>query len=795
MNQISNLKIIMLLTVLLVPAMFIKAETPKKKPVELVYPLLDAANSRWFYFASATRPFGMVNLSPDMGVGGAWDSGYRYNVDTINFFSHIHAWQLSGVPVLPVTGEFKGHLGPQKYGSVYSHDKEVVRAGYHSVELDSYGIKAELTATTRVGFHRYSYPAGKEKYLLLDLGTVLGPSGTKKGLAKQISNKEIAGYALMEATRRRPKPTYVYYVIKFDTPFEKMQSWQDGKLQGSTKEFEGSNGGIYVNFEGDKAQNVQMKVAISYVSTEQAQLNMKSELPHWDFDKAASEAFEDWNNWLSRIEIEGGTEKQQSRFYTDLWHALQGRRIISDFNGKYCDMTGNEPRIGQIPLNETGTPKFNHFNSDAFWGAQWTINTLWHLVYPEVTEGFVNSMLLMYDDGSLIPRGPSGGNYTYVMTGASSTPFIVSAYMKGIRGFDVEKAYEGMRKNAMPGGIMSKGGYEHRSNLGGGLENYIEKGYVPYPNPNGNHGFHNEGAGQTLEYAYQDWCLAQLALVLGKDDDYKMLMKRAGNYKNVWDKQSGWMRPRHLDGDWIEPFNPILSHHGFVESTAAQSTWFVPHDMSGLFNLMGGAEKAAVKLNQQFLIADPHDFVSRAYKADKFVNSQRKNTFLNYGNQPSMQVGFVFNYAGKPWMTQNWTREVINRIYSDLDPQHGFNGDEDQGLMGALSVLMKMGIFQMKGGADIKSTYEIGSPLFNKVTIKLNSDYYKGKEFVIEAKNNSDKNRYVQAVNLNGKDLNKVWFYHNDVVEGGTLRLEMGSKPNMQLGSDVKNIPRSMSAE
>ncbi|MCK5105099.1 MAG: glycoside hydrolase family 92 protein, partial [Cyclobacteriaceae bacterium] len=367
------------------------------------------------------------------------------------------------------------------YGSAYSHDKEEVRAGYHSVELETYDIKAELTATTRVGFHRYTYPEGKEKYLLLDLGTLLGPSGTEKGYARQLNKNEIEGYALMAPTRRRPKSTSVYYVIQFDTPFNSMQAWKDGKLLGKTKKFEDSNGGVYVDFKGTDAQTILMKVGISYVSIAQARLNMATELPHWDFDKTAQMAFDDWNDWLGRIEVEGGTEKEKSRFYTDLWHALQGRRIISDVNGKYCDMTGSEPRTGQIPLDDAGKPKFNYYNSDAFWGAQWTLNTLWHLVYPEVTEGFVNSMLMMYDDGGLIPRGPSGGNYTYVMTGASSTHFIVSAYMKGIRGFDIEKAYEGMRKNAMPGGVMSKAGYEHDTNLGGGLKYYIENGYVPYP--------------------------------------------------------------------------------------------------------------------------------------------------------------------------------------------------------------------------------------------------------------------------------------------------------------------------
>ena len=792
-----NLKFIKVITLVFTAMLSVyqSSEAQEKKPADLVYPLLDAANSRWFYFSSATRPFGMVNLSPDMGVGGAWDSGYRYNEDTINFFSHIHAWQLSGVPVLPVTGEFKGHLGANVYGSAYSHDQEVVKAGYHSVELQTYDVKAELTATTRVGLHRYSYPSGKEKYLLLDLGTMLGPSGTEMGFAKQNKKNEIEGYALMEPTRRRPKSTYVYYVIQFDTPFRSMQAWKDGALLGKTKKFEDSDGGVYVDFEGEDAQVIQMKVGISYVSIEQARMNIGAELPHWDFDKIAQDAKDDWNNWLSRIEVEGGTEKEQARFYTDLWHALQGRRIISDANGKYCDMTGNEPRTGQIPLDDAGKPKFNHYNSDAFWGAQWTINTLWHLVYPEVSEGFVNSMLMMYDDGGLIPRGPSGGNYTYVMTGASSTPFIVSAYMKGIRGFDVDKAYQGIRKNALPGGIMEKAGYEHNTNVGGGLKYYIDNGYVPYPNPDKNRGYHNEGAGQTLEYSYQDWCLSRMAFALGKKDDAVLFGKRAQNYKNVWDETSGWMRPRQVDGNWIEPFNPILSHHGFVESTATQSTWFVPHDMNGLFGLMGGPDKAALKLNQQFLISDVHDFISKSYKADRFVDRARHNTFLNYGNQPSMQVGFVFNYAGKPWLTQYWTREVTERIYSHLDPQNGYNGDEDQGLMGSLSVLLKMGIFEMRGGAAIDPIYEIGSPIFNKITITLNKDYYLADEFIIETKNNSSANRYIQSATLDGKPWNKSWFYHKDLVDGGKLILNMGSEANKHWGSDPSLLPPSMSDE
>lgn len=769
MNIPMNFKGIVLAIILLVAGLH-NTEAQKKQPAELVYPLLDAANSRWFFFSSACRPFGMVNLSPDTKTSGAWGSGYLYNTDTIRGFSHIHAWQLSGLSVMPVvfTEENKRDIF-NEYCSKFSHEKEKVAPGYHYVELEKYEIVAELTSTKRVGFHRYTFPEKAQAAIVFNVNGELGPSNIVDGTLKQTGEKQLQGQLVNAPTIRRPKPASVFFSVEFNTKIKSVQKDE-------------TSGNYLVELEN--VTPVLMKAAISYTSIENAAKNMATELSGWDFDKMVSESQEEWNSLLSRIVVEGGTKKDQRRFYTDLWHALQGRRIISDVNGAYPDNTGETFRIGQIPLDKNGKPQFNHYNSDSFWGAQWTLNTLWQLVYPEIAEDFIHSFMQYYKDGGLIPRGPSGGNYTYVMTGASSTPFIVSAYMKGIRGFDVEKAYEGMRKNAMPGGIMSKAGYEHESNVGGGLKYYIENGYVPYPNPNRNDGYHNQGAGQTLEYAYQDWCLAQMALALGKDDDYKLFMKRAGNYKNVWDEETGWMRPRQLNESWIEPFNPIQSHHGFVESTAAQSTWFVPHDLNGLFNLMGGAEKAAKKLNQQFLIADVHDFVSRSYKADKFVNSQRKNTFLNYGNQPSMQVGFVFNYAGQPWLTQFWTREVISRIYSDLDPQNGFNGDEDQGLMGALSVLMKMGIFQMKGGADINSTYEIGSPLFDKVTINLNPDYYMGKQFIIETKNNSDKNRYVQAINLNGEVLNKIWFNHNDIVYGGKLFLEMGSKPNKEFGNE-----------
>lgn len=766
----------------------------KTRPVDMVNPWVDTANSRWFFFNSASRPFGMVNLSPDTGVNSDWGSGYRYHSDSIKCFSHVHDWQLSGVPVMPTNGDFKGHLGNAKYGSLFAHNKEVVKAGYHKVVLDAYNITAELTSTTRVGFHKYTFPKSEQSHILFDFSTFLGPSDTQKGYVKKVNNREIEGYAIMAPTIRRPKTLTVFFVAVFDKPFDTFKGWRKGQLEEIRDSIEGEKTGVYVSFKTNQGEVRKMKVAISYVSEEQARINLKTELPNWDFDKVVADSQNDWNSWLSRIEIQGGTQLEQSRFYTDLWHALLGRRTISDVNGKYSDMTGPERLIKQIPLDASGKPKFNHHNFDALWGAQWSLNTLWHLVYPEVTESFINSMLLMYADGGLIPRGPAGGNYTFVMTGAQSTPFIVSAYLKGIRGFDISKAYEGMRKNHFPGGLMSKAGYEHKTFKGGGIEYYINRGYVPHPLTNIKYGFHQDGSTQTLEYAYQDYTLAQMAKALGKNDDYSLFMKRAENYKNIWNQDIGWMWNRTLDGKWGEPVDILRYDNGWEEGNAAQYTWFVPHDVQGLINLMGGREAFTTKLNSSFEKAQKHDFVS-GKSHDKETLEEYRRVYINYGNQPCMQTPFLFNFSGSPWLTQYWTRQIIDKVYSGISPDFGYSGDEDQGLMGSLSVLLKTGIFSTSGGTTPKPYYEISSPLFNKVTFHLNPKYYKGKQFVIEANNNSTSNVYIQSAQLNGITLNKPWVLHESVVNGGKLILNMGETPNKSWGSDAKNTPASMSSK
>jgi predicted alpha-1,2-mannosidase len=523
-----------------------------------------------------------------------------------------------------------------------------------------------------------------------------------------------------------------------------------------------------------------VKVGLSYVSIEQARRNLDAELPHWDFDRVRRESRDEWNAWLGKIEVEGGSETQRRKFYTDLWHALLGRRLSSDVDGKYCDCTGPEPRIGQIPLDAHGRPLYGHYNSDAFWMTFWNLNQLWGIAYPRTYSEFVRFFLDMYRDGGLIPRGPTGHNYSYVMIGSHSTPFVVGAYMKGIRDFDAATAYEGMRKNHFSGGMMGHGHYEFQSAKLGGIEDYLQYGYVPADGrPKG---WIAESGSATLEYAYDDWCLAQMAKALGKDDDYRMFLRRAANYRNLFDPSSGFMRPRLRDGSWLSPFDP-LSPQYWCETNAWQATWFVPQDVEGLVRLMGGRDTFNRRLDETFQRAAPADFVSPG---------PGKPDYVDYGNQPSMAMAHLFNYSGAPWLAQKWVREVKERTFGGATPDLGYHGDEDEGQAGALGVMMAIGLFQVRGGAELDPIYEITSPIFDRVTLHLDPDYYPGRTFVIVARNSSAENRYIQSASLNCRPLTKPWFYHRDLIQGGALELVLGPEPNKQWGSRPEDAPPSM---
>lgn len=744
-------------------------------PVDYVDPFIDTHKSRWFYFASASRPFGMVSLSPDTWTRGSWNSGYLYDSLQVRCFSHIHAWQLAGIPVMPSTGEMKGHLGMEATKSSFSHDKEIALPGYHKIILDDYNIMAELTSTTRVGFHRYTFPHTDSACVNFFTGAYLAHGPVDSSYVKKVDSHEIEGFSLLGKTGRRPKATYVYFVAKTNQEIQEFRGWENHILLDPEEEIKGKNNGAYVRFKSNGSP-LLMKVAISYTSIENARKNMEAELPGWDFDQTVEDSHDEWNSMLSRIRVSGGTEKQKIKFYTDLWHALLGRKIMSDADGTYCDRTGDMPAIRQIELEAHGKPVFPHYNFDALWGSHWTVNVLWSMVYPEIMDGFCYTMVDMYKNGGLIPRGPSGGNYTYVMIGDPASSFFACAYHKGIRNYDVDLAYEGLLKNAYPGGIRDRAGYEHNDNpTGGGMPFYTERGYVPEGITG--RGGHKDGASMTLEYAYQDWCIAQMARSMGKDEDYVAFMARSENYSNLWNPESGFIHPRNLDGTWIEDFSPIAEKFntlGFCESNAAIYTNFVPHNLDGLIDLFGGKENYTAFLENSFEKALPDKFIA--------PHGVHAKSWVDYENQPSCHMAHLFNFSGSPWLAQKWVRSVKEITFGDTTPYGGYNGDEDQGQMGALGVLMAIGLFQMDGGACVNSAYEITSPVFEKIEISLHPDYYEGKKFVIAAKNSSSENAFIQSAQLNKQHWERCYFKHEEYAKGGKLKLILGDKPNKNWG-------------
>jgi predicted alpha-1,2-mannosidase len=741
-----------------------------KSPADYVDPRIDTHKSRWIYFSSACRPFGMVNLSPDNVVEGDWGASYIYGEKYIRAFSHIHDWQMAGIPVMPIVGKMTGPGGYEAYKAPFSHDNEIVRAGYHKVVLENSGIVAELTSTMRVGFHRYTFPASPEAYVLFDVGAPIGPTKMNDAQIRRTGDKSLAGFSVMAPTPRRDKPLTVYFAVEFDRPFSAFGGWRKGAVRDGVSSIGGPGSGGYARFQFARATPLLMKVAISYVSEDNARHNLNAELPGWDFDGVVRASTDEWNQWLGKIEIEGGSEKQRIKFYTDLWHALLGRRTFSDVDGSYVDNTGPSPRVRRVPLDANGKPTRATYTSDAFWGTQWNLNILWSMAYPKLMSEMVSSLVDYYHNGGLIARGPSGGDYTFVMVGDQATPLIAAAYNKGIRDFDVENAWAGCRKNAFVGGIRDRAGYEFGPNpQGGGMKYYVAQGWIPMGV--GGKGMHREGAGQTMEYSYSDWTLGQFAKGLGKEGEYQFFEKRSGNWRNLYDPSTGYIRPKTMSGAWITPFEPNCKRDcvGYVESSAATQTWYVPQDVPGLMKIMGGPAKFIERLNHQFEMAAPSRFTAMGW--------------VDYSNQPSLEMGHLFSHAGAPWLTQYWIRRVKEENFADITPDGGYNGDEDQGQMGGLGVLMAIGMFDIQGGAEVASRYELTAPLFDRVTIHLDHRYYPGDKVVIVARDNRPGNVYIQSAAWNGKPISdRFWITHQEFRSGGTLELRLGPQPNKNWG-------------
>jgi predicted alpha-1,2-mannosidase len=485
---------------------------------------------------------------------------------------------------------------------------------------------------------------------------------------------------------------------------------------------------------------------------------MEAECDHWDFDQVRDNARSEWNEWLSKIEVSGGSQNQRIKFYTDLWHVLLGRHKLNDYSGDYPDYTQGirngshtkaELKVRTLPKDNDGRIKFNMYNFDALWLTQWNLNILWGLSWPNVLDDFSASLIQYADNGRLLPRGACAGGYSYIMTGNPATNMIVSTYMKGLlRKADANHSFEVMKQNHQPGGMM--GGEEIRF--------YEKNGWKP-----GN-------AGETIEWAFQDWALSQMATKLNKKKDAKYFLERSSGWKNLVHPELDLIFPKDKNGIWLH--TNALSGKGWVEANAWQATWSVSHDIQGLANLMGGTNKLCEKLNYAFQRAEPNDFVF-GYGSG----------YVSYANQPGCSNAHVFNYAGKPWLSQYWVRKVNEQAYGGITPDKGYGGrDEDQGQMGGVSALMSIGLFSLKGTTSTEPVYEITSPVFDEVKIKLDQDYYQGKEFIIKTTNNSKENCYIQKAELNGKPLNNFWFTHEDFAKGGELELWMGPIPNEKWG-------------
>ena len=760
-------------------------KTEKIKPVDYIDPLMGTTFARWMLFPGTAMPFGMVKLSPDNQRKG-WKAGYEYKIHNISGFSHIHSWTMGGLKTMPANGPLMIVPGTEKnpdlgYRSRFSHDNETAEAGYYQVFLEDYGINAELTSTTRAGFQRYTFPESKSSRVIIDL-KIPTEYSYEIFAAKitKVSDTEIEGYSVQQSLRGANYNEYVLnFVIRFNKPFTSFNGWILDEVFEDTDEIDlifGDNEvGAFVTFDTEEGEQILMQSAISLVSIDQARLNLETEMNpfNWDFEAVVKNNQDTWNELLGTIQVEGGSEVDLKKFYTNMYRAYVSRTIWSDVNGKYVDMY---EKVQQLEDSNDVV-----YGGDAFWNTFWNLNQLWTLQHPEIANSWVRSLLEIYDKGGWLPKGPTGIEYSSIMVASHEIPLIVSAFQKGIRNYDVDKAYTAIRHNQMEQGQPHPGGgYVGNRNL----DSYLKYGFVPYE---------DGPVSNTLEYAYDDYTVGQMAKALGNESDYKTFTKRSFNYKNIFYDSVGYVWMKNADGSWRPDFSPyghsVFYGPGFVEGNAWQYTWFVPHDQKGLLNQLG-KDTFINRLQEGFEQSKPHRFNSEHLDENGLIGVGILP--INHGNQPNMQAAYLFNYAGAPWLTQYWVREIMNGFYGDsID---AWPGDEDQGQMGSWFVMSAMGLFEMDGGTSIDPVYEIGSPIFERIVIDLDTNYYAGSTFVIEAKNTSDKNRYIQSAKLNGKKLEKPWFYHSELVQGGKLELKMGPKPNKKWGSAPEDAPPSLSS-
>lgn len=757
-----------------------------KALVDYVDPNIGTAHCRWFFYTPAAIPFGMAKLAPStdahLGNPGGWQAvGYDFRHTSIEGFANFHEFQVGGVVFAPTVGELQTVPGELEnpdggYRSRFDKKDEVAAPGYYSVLLKDYGVKAELTAMKRVGFHRYTYPKTELANLIFDIGNKQGESGEVKDAEVQyFEDGRVEGYVITSPVYvniyQKGADVRMYFSAVLNKKPVQVGTFVKDVVNPGKHQEKGPGAGLYMTFSTEEQEAVEVKVGLSYTSIENARFNRETEAADVTFDQAKKNATDVWNESLSRIYVEGGKETDKVKFYTGLFHALLGRGLASDANGYYPKNNGT---VGRIALDEEGNPVHQHYNTDAIWGGFWNLTQLWSLAYPEYYSDWIKSQLLVYQDAGWLGDGIACSKYVSGVGTNFTSLAIAAAYNCGIRDFDVQQGYEAALKNEV----------EWRGRLEGAgkmdVRQFVERGYSPYEKRfdmvtrEEGSGF---GASHTMEYSFSSFAVSQFAKHLGKEDDYKLLSNLSNGWKNLYDPETRLIRPKDTKGNFLEDFNPLAPWKGFQEGNAVQYTFYVPHQIDELVDLVG-QETFNNRLDSIFLLSQKNIF-GGGKEVDAFAGLK---TVYNYGNQPNLHISWLFNFSGKPYLSQKWVRAILDEFYG-LEGIHGYGygQDEDQGQLGAWYVMSALGLFDVKGLTEIDPKFQIGAPLFDKVTVRLNKDYYPGEKFVIEAKKQAVGDCYLQDISLNNRPQDTVQLPFSEVVKGGKLVLGLGASPNEEL--------------
>ncbi|MFD0794517.1 GH92 family glycosyl hydrolase [Mucilaginibacter litoreus] len=762
--------------------------TKRESILKYVDPNIGTAHSRWFFYTPAAVPYGMAKLAPSTngsyGNPSGWEAvGYDTRQNSIEGFVHFHEWQVGGVSYMPTTGAIITKPGDLErktpgYRSKFDRKNQVAEPGYYKVLLDDYKITAELTATKRVGFQRYTFPKNDQSHIILDIGNKQGESDiVTDANIKMLDDTHFEGFV----------STYPKYVKIYD-PQGKVNMYFYGELSkkpvsvtaftaeqllDKTDHAEGKGAGLVLNYQTADNETIEVKTGLSYTSNANAKANYLAEAKGLSFENAKEQAQQTWQDQLGKITVEDNDIQNKTKFYTGLFHALLGRGIASDVNGDYPKHSG---QTGHLPSQANDKLKAEFINSDAIWGGFWNITQLWALSYPDWYGSFVNTELQLYKDKGWFGDGIANSEYVSGVGTNFVGLAVAGAYQVGIRNYDVDLAYEAVKANELS--------YKNRP-VGSGkldIKAFLEHGYVPYFDQTGRD-FVTDSTGSnfagshTLEYSYSAFAAAQMAKAMGKTADYNKFIKLSNGWRYIFNPQNKLMQPKRANGSFIDKFDPYQPWRGFQEGNAVQYTFYVPQNPAGLINAIG-KDNFNKRLDSIFTVSEKLGF-GGGKTIDAFAGI---NSIYNHGNQPNLHISWLFNFSGKPWLTQKWTR-AIGREFYGIEPIHGYGygQDEDQGQLGSWYVINALGLFDVKGLTDLKPIIELGSPLFAKATVTLGN----GKKLTIETQNNSASNVYIQSALFNGKPLDNCWLYRDDLMNGGELKFVMGNQPNTSWGTKV----------